>query len=721
MMDERKQGGRGDGKREVRRELNERITALLQSGIPTTEIARMLGAGEFLQRQGRGNRTGYVFDVRGFVEREAGKEQPLLLPLSATQTDQVILPPDEREVAFGAGEGEYVDPEIIPRTRYMVELLSEMGLEYEVLQGKNTTEMVRKTSYVSFFVKEIGKLVLVCDEGGNATFIIHKKDAEETWGEQVLKTKEQHKERLGTGEVTYIEWSGDPDSWKERVSQFLLEEGRPHVPRVAGQSREQTELLSAPDGWMTIAATAKQLDVSRTSIRYQIQQHAEQEGVLFGAYKSSNNRVATHLSPAFVTELTELFGTLELAPEGWYTITQLMDRFDRSQSKIEKEIAVQLVEHPEWKRRYRTASNKRALHYSTPLVEALDVIINGPEFAPRGWMTVTQLARLVGRTRAPVRKRVEQFRVDRPDWFKEYQHPGHNTVYEFLSPELVEKIVDVYNKDEVAPKRWKTPAVVKRMSGIELEVIDQIAQSYMAEHSDWFREYTNPDNKGHTEMYFHPELVKMILEKGGITGQPPENWVSITTLSKQAGLTVSGMKRRLKNAGLDAGEGIGTFRIGLGNYGQFFSPDAAAAALEVAPKGEKAPNGWIRLRQAASELTVSYEYLRRSVGELEGELPENVKEYLYRGGNTALFISPMMFSKLKEIIGFKEDPPDDWMTLSAISSSIGVTRARVKRVLARETERNPEGIGKFKGERGGLREYYAPEIVARVRKELDIE
>ena len=135
-----------------RQETSRQLHKLLVSGIPLRKIASLLGAEEFLSYKeiGKGKPAVLDFDAAGFINREAAKEQPLQLPVRIEKVSDAILPPDEGET-IKVGDGSGVEKkQLIPRSRYLIELLSELGQSYSIIEGKNTPTMVRDESYKIF-------------------------------------------------------------------------------------------------------------------------------------------------------------------------------------------------------------------------------------------------------------------------------------------------------------------------------------------------------------------------------------------------------------------------------------------------------------------------------------------------------------------------------------------------------------------------------------------
>ena len=101
--------------------------------------------------------------------------------------DQVIVPPDAHLQPIVPGNGEGIkEKELIPRLKTLLFILKE---DYEIelgdpeqvriAQGKTTDEMMRDEPYYSVEVPSLNRTVLVCDEEGNATFVIDTKRLQE--------------------------------------------------------------------------------------------------------------------------------------------------------------------------------------------------------------------------------------------------------------------------------------------------------------------------------------------------------------------------------------------------------------------------------------------------------------------------------------------------------------------------------------------------------------
>ncbi|MFA6547488.1 MAG: hypothetical protein WCT11_00910 [Candidatus Magasanikbacteria bacterium] len=221
-------------------EVTKKITALMQPGVPLQTVAELLIAQKFLKYEKVLHQSPVLqFDVKGFVEelkreKQLEKFNKINLPeaTSVHQTGSIILPPDSGEIITGSGEG-IETKKIIPRTQYLMEILSEMGLKYEIYDGQNTPDMMRSLSYKAFVVEDIHKMVLVCNEEGNATFVVHKlnEGEKDDWGNYTVLTKDQLKE-LKKEKISQINFDCTSEEWKEKIKIYLTDSHLIDIPPI---------------------------------------------------------------------------------------------------------------------------------------------------------------------------------------------------------------------------------------------------------------------------------------------------------------------------------------------------------------------------------------------------------------------------------------------------------------------------------------------------------
>jgi len=123
--------------------------------------------------------------------------------IEEAQTEkQILVPPDAKlkPIVLGSGEG-IKEKELLPRLKTLLFILKEdyqieLGdpRQIRIVRGNTTDEMMRDEPYYSVELPSLNRTVLVCDEEGNATFVIDTKKLQELEisTEQLLKmTKDE--------------------------------------------------------------------------------------------------------------------------------------------------------------------------------------------------------------------------------------------------------------------------------------------------------------------------------------------------------------------------------------------------------------------------------------------------------------------------------------------------------------------------------------------------
>ena len=146
------------------------------------EVAKVLGIET--KRGRRGTKVWKIADgvraniVNINIEAIVIDEEELNFPVSEVFVDETIVPSDNLELGIINGSGsDYVPAALVSREQYLLEVLKELKIEGDCIErwyGKNSPEMMRKESYSLWKIPELEKMVLVCDEEGNRTFVINE-------------------------------------------------------------------------------------------------------------------------------------------------------------------------------------------------------------------------------------------------------------------------------------------------------------------------------------------------------------------------------------------------------------------------------------------------------------------------------------------------------------------------------------------------------------------
>jgi len=133
----------------------------------------------------------------------------------------MILPTDD-EPRIISGEGESLEHKMIPRTAMLINLLSEFGISLDdckIFVGTNKPEVVRQENYRMFTIKPREKIIYVCDEEGNSTYILHNYTEDDSDLKRLMALKKSELKAMGEL-VDKIDWS-NKDTWQEEIFKAL--------------------------------------------------------------------------------------------------------------------------------------------------------------------------------------------------------------------------------------------------------------------------------------------------------------------------------------------------------------------------------------------------------------------------------------------------------------------------------------------------------------------
>ncbi len=209
------------------------------------------------------------------------------------EEDFVVLPPDSSETNLGSGSGEYERAEITPRLKTLLFIANQsLGIDLKditVTKGTNTSEMMRQESYVGVEIPELDRLVLVCDEQGNATYVFDSKALEQQslavetllgLSKQELNSLLKQHVEVGIRLVYGPQWAG-------RIANLLtndLVESSKNEPTEPVILLERVE--KAPKDVLSINKLAKELGIDYSATRNVITSLQETMPEEFGKTKT---------------------------------------------------------------------------------------------------------------------------------------------------------------------------------------------------------------------------------------------------------------------------------------------------------------------------------------------------------------------------------------------------------------------------------------------------
>jgi hypothetical protein len=483
----------------LKNEINTKLTDLLKKGALLDDIAELLDAQEFLEHIETGKRQSAVthFDVDGFIKKRISENRKFSLPEEYTKIDETILPPSRMEMKSGNGTG-FKEMGIIPRSTMLMETLTEMGLKYSVIEGKNDSKMVRKLSYLIFAIPSMQKLVLVNDEEGNATFIIHKTQQEE-WQDYIKKTKAELSE-MSCDLVSSFNYpdknkEGHEEKWKEKIKSLLIN-GAEQI-----KSAESTE---APEGWSIAYNLAVRLNGNQGTVKSFAEEYRLEHPEWFNMYKNQRGSMSEHYSPELVKIITDRYNGFKSVPDGWLNIEILMKEIGVSKKTLRNHVEVYRQEHPGWFELHEDISGKREIYFHPDLVKLIRGKFKDNTPPPNGWLSAAPIMELVKSDLRTVKKYLENHKTDHPEWFKNCRDIK-GEIREYYSPELVEIIKNDY---EPAPNGWVVMASLAKSLKKDHGMMKDFVRPYKISNPEWFKNYR--DRGGPKREFLSPELVEMV-------------------------------------------------------------------------------------------------------------------------------------------------------------------------------------------------------------------
>jgi hypothetical protein len=706
----------------LKKDINDQLVSLLQKGTRLADIVEILDAKEFLEQieNKKGQPPVDHFNVDKFIEKRSREKRRVALPEEYIKLDETILPSSEMEMRIGTGNG-FKEAGIIPRSTMLMEILAELGLKYSVIEGKNDPRMVRKLSYLIFDLPSARKIVLVNNEEGNATFVVHKVQAGE-WQDYAKKTKEELYELpyFLVSSIRYPDKSreGHENRWKNEIKELLIK-----GPKHSKLSTDSELISTPPEGWKLTKYLAAECQTDESTLKKHFEKYRKNHPDWFKIFKHPVQGTRfEYLSPQLCETMIEKFHNL--APTGWITLRALAIEVGITPKTVQNFMEKYRVTNPDWFKKYRHEKklDQECLH--PDLAEKIRSHYEKiKEKKPKeGWMTVRGLAESgrISISDTTLRPIVEKYKAEHPEWFKIFRNEmGNERMY--LSPKLIGELIDKYE----IPEGWVLPADLSKSFGVSYHAIYNHIEKYRTTHPEWFKTYK--DSRENEHEYFSPELIKILADEYKELRDIPEGWISRPAILKETGMTEGGIYGFYKKYEKEHPDWIKMYLTPSGSRTIYFHPDLAQKIRgrfsgHVSSKlFEKAPNGWETNssliespeRHSAAIKKVAYNY--------KMEHPDWFKIYKDRKGNPREHYSPELVDIIKRELPKSpvkfEKAPSDWLTIVPAAKSAETYSKAFKTIADKYKADHPEWF-KVYLKQGSPREHYSPELVEVIKKEL---
>ena len=610
----------------LKNEINAKLSELLKKGTPLADIVELLDAQEFLEYIEPGKKQSPVahFDVDGFIKKRTSENRKFSLPEEYIKIDETILPPSEMEIRSGDGTG-FKEAGIIPRSTMLMETLTEMGLKYSVIEGQNDPKMVRKLSYLIFAIPSMQKLVLVNDEEANATFIIHKAQPEE-WKNYIKKTKDElyAMSRDLISSIIYPNKNKEKhqERWKDKIKKLLIN-GALESDIIDSAIIGNTE--SIPEDWLSLLAVSKKIGVDPMTAKRYAEEHRTICPDHFKQYITKKGLTKIYYSPKLVEILFNEYGKIESAPRGWQTAESLHEIINNGIQTIKKFVENYRAEHPIWFRLYKNSIGRRMEYYHPELVDVIIEEFEKIKSIPDGWSLAYDLAKKIDVAQGTISKHAKEYRLEHSEWFKIFRSQK-GSKREYFSPELVKIISDKHKQFKSVPENWTTVRALTKELNISITAIRRYAEKYRSEHPEWFKFYEN--HLGLREMYYHPDLIKLIHNNFEDDETLPDGWISLTPMMKILKGDFRTVKRYLENYKADHPEWFKNYKDIGGRMREYYSPELVETMKkDYALK----PTDWIVM----ASLTKNFKRDRKTIRDIMRPYRISNSDWFrnYRGSN----------------------------------------------------------------------------------------
>jgi len=184
-------------------------------------------------------------NVDNIYKYKSNKENIDLDGLNVIYKDEVITPPDHEEIKFITDSTnntqEYI--KFQPRLQKILYLLELKGIKKENIEiriGKVEKNMMRKITYVTIYIKDLEKIIYVCDQAGNMTFLFNKNPILDVDYYDQL-TKYEKKEFLEKNKNAGVQIQYNK-SWLKLIEYFLLK-GNKDIEFKMGDLEKKKELI----------------------------------------------------------------------------------------------------------------------------------------------------------------------------------------------------------------------------------------------------------------------------------------------------------------------------------------------------------------------------------------------------------------------------------------------------------------------------------------------
>ncbi len=274
-----------------------------------------------------------------------------------------------------------------------------------------------------------------------------------------------------------------------------------------------------------------------------------------------------------------------------------------------------------------------------------------------------------------------------------------------------------YKKREAAPEGWLTNGALADKLLVDNQTVTRIAERYRADNPAWVKDYLTARG---LFPHYHPELVAIITtELSNKIESAPVGWMTKGALTAQLKLSGKNIK---KTAETYRQANPTWFKIYLDKgrkKSEHYHPDLILEIIKTLKEGkEEAPSGWLNNNNIATKLKVSQSTIT-GMAEKYRDHKEWFKNYIDKAKRVSEHFHPDLVAIITQEVSQRgETVPEGWMTRNRLAGVLGIHELTIKKLESKYRQANPQWFKKYLDKSNRQFEYYHPDLIEQITREL---
>jgi hypothetical protein len=492
-------------------------------------------------------------DILDHVAGKVTEIQELDEVIAGTQKiERIIMPPavaEQTEVALErTGEG----PKITPRLKTVLFILAndfEVDLhddgQLTITKGGIDPTMVRQESYRLVQAHGLERSVLVCDEVGNATFVLDTRVLAQLGisADQLIGMRKDELQTLLDSEPGAGQRIEYDQNYVPAVIAALADPSEAAAPNYTMVAGARYLAPKPSDEIVSLGGLAKLLELDRKVVEKAIAELGEELGET--TPYNFHNRVVPGYKPeqqALIRQRLQEQGYYDKPPEDYKVKVALAEEFGVAVNVIDRAIRDIGEEELGELRPFKTAS-RRTPHFSPAQQELIRQRLEATgvfaEDAPEEYETIRSMSRMFGAAQHTVERAVTQLGDDigKPTIYKFNGHaaeaygPGQQSM-------VLSQLHFKGSLGELAPEGFKQASDVARDLGVTPNMVLKTVGE-LGEDLGEVESYPGR-NRRVKDPHYSPgqqDLIRAsLIEQGLLGNDPPEGYITLAALAKNIGV-----------------------------------------------------------------------------------------------------------------------------------------------------------------------------------------